>query len=364
MTKQRTYVISGGGTGGHIYPALAVADTIRQHQPQSRIHFIGTLRGLENKVVPDHGYKLHLIAVRGVARNRIRENLTVPFRLLVSLLQSRRLLKKLDPDIVIGTGGYVSGPVLYMAQLMNIPTLLQEQNSYPGVTTRLLAKRADRVHLTFESSLNWLKRHDNCCITGNPVRQPSRLSVTDARRQFGLDPEKRTLLIFGGSQGAHAVNAAVLQIIDRLLERDVQIIWGTGRQDESAVKAAVSDQRVWSNAYIDNMPDAYRAADLAVTRAGAITLAELTANHLPSILVPYPFAADNHQLKNAEALADKGAACVVEQKNLQHDAFYQIITDLLNNEKQRKTMTKRAAEMAFPDAANDLYVSIQEVQKP
>lgn len=361
--KARTFVISGGGTGGHLYPALAIAETIKRNESDADIYFIGTAKGIESRVVPQHGYKLYLIAVRGFARHRIWSNLSVPFRLMWSLVQSFRLLKKLNPDIVIGTGGYVSGPVLYMAQMMNIPTLIQEQNSYPGVTTRLLSKRADRVHLTYKASLVYLKRQDNCRITGNPVRRMSPLSLQQARRKLGLNPEKLTLLIFGGSQGAHMINMAVLQIIDRLLENDVQIIWGTGIQDESIIKESVQDKRVWKSSYIDEMPDAYRAADLAITRAGAITLAELTANHLPSILIPYPYAAADHQLNNALALAEQGAALVLEQKNLTPETLYQMIVDLLHDHGERKKMAERADKMAFPNAANDLYHSIQEVKR-
>ncbi|MDZ7721911.1 MAG: undecaprenyldiphospho-muramoylpentapeptide beta-N-acetylglucosaminyltransferase [candidate division KSB1 bacterium] len=363
MTESRTYILAGGGTGGHLYPALAIAEMIKRNQPDCDIHFIGTARGVETRVVPKQGYPLHLIAVRGVARNRFWMNVSVPFRLLCSLVQSRNLLKQLNPVIVIGTGGYVSGPILYMAQAMNIPTLIQEQNSYPGITTRLLAKRADRVHLSFESSLNWLKRHDNCRITGNPVRRPAELSKQQARRAFGLHSDKLTVLIFGGSQGAHAVNQAVLEIIDPLIADEIQLIWGTGEADESMIRSSVSDKPVWLNAFIDDMPAAYRAADLAVTRAGAMTLAELAVNQIPSLLIPYPYAAADHQLNNAKALVEKGAAVVIEQKDLHSGLLLKNIKALLQDDQKRAAMAQRAGEMAFPDAAKDLYGSIQEVSK-
>lgn len=365
MNRLNTYILSGGGTGGHLYPALAIADRIRSHEPDCEIHFIGTKKGLETRVIPEYGYPLHLIAVRGMARNQVFRNIAVPFRLLYSLFQSWRLLKKLDPVIVIGTGGYVSGPVLYIAAKMGIPTLIQEQNSYPGVTTRLLSRYVDRVHLSFQRSLKFLKRHDICRLTGNPVRPPGDQTPAQARQVFALHPDRLTVLIFGGSQGAHAINTAVLAIIDRLLQQsDLQIIWGAGQADADWISSQIpNSDRLWCAAYIENMPMAYRAADIAISRAGAIALAELAVNHLPSILIPYPFAAADHQTENATALHSAGAAWILPQNKLTPDRLLSMIIKLIQDEQQRQVMSKKAREMAFPDAAETLYQSIQEVRQ-
>ena len=357
-----TYLFAGGGTGGHIYPAIALAEELLQRQPESDIHFVGTKKGLERKVVPEKGFPLHLIAVRGVARYRTMANLLFPFRLLWSLIQSVALLLRLRPRAVIGTGGYVSGPVLYAASVLNVPTLIQEQNSYPGITTRLLARRVDRVHLSFQSSKNYLKKKDNLFVTGNPVRHLDvSVSQNKARQHFGLDGDRVTLFVFGGSQGASAINQALLEGLEAILQEiDLQIIWSTGPSDYQEIqqKAEIRKSRLFLAPFITDMPMAYRAADCALARAGAITLAELTACGCPAILIPYPYAAAHHQEENAKTLEKEGAAKMILQSELTPQILIETVRELAQNEKQRQQMRRAAEKFAFPQATKKIVDSL------
>ncbi len=358
------FVFAGGGTGGHLYPAVALAQELLRRIPEAEIHFIGTRQGIEARVVPGLGFPLHLIDVRGLSRSFSPSNLLVPLRLLKSLVQSVRLLQRLQPKAVIGTGGYVSGPVLASAVLLRLPTVIQEQNSLPGVTTRLLARVVDRVHISFEESSRYL-RSGSLRLSGNPVRRPlNDKSPQEARRVFDLAPDRPTLLLFGGSQGARALNDALLGALPKLMaESELQVLWSAGAIDYERIhrSAAAFGERVRVLPFIDDMVSAYRAADLAVTRSGALTLAELALWGLPSILVPYPYAAAGHQEHNARAFADRGAAVMILQRDLTSERLAEMIFELLRDPERRKSMGEQARRAAFAHAAEEIVDSVLQL---
>ena len=364
-SRPATFLFAGGGTGGHLYPAIAIAEKIRKRNPLAEIHFAGTARGVETRVVPDLGYPLHIISVRGFARRRFWVNLLVPFLVLYSLVQCATILLRVQPDVVTGTGGYVSGPMLFMAHMMGYPTLIQEQNSYPGVTTRLLARWVDQVHLGFAEALPFFAGRKHVYVSGNPVRD---LAVTatpgEARHCFGLNPEKVTLLVFGGSQGARVINEAMITILPSLLDRsDLQLIWSSGKWNQEKVRQAVvgCEERVWVTDFITEMPMAYRAADVVVCRAGALTLAEINVCGLPSILIPFAAAAGNHQEANALALAQRGAAVVILERELAKRDLAAEIIALIDDPARREKMGSTAKTFAFADASSVLANAILEI---
>ena len=316
-------VFAGGGTGGHLYPAIAIADRIKEMAPSAakvEIIFVGTKRGLEYRLRESLGYPLRLINIRGLVRGLTLVNLLIPFLVVAALIKSALLLGRFAPDIVVGTGGYVAWPVLKMAAFRKIPTVLQEQNSYPGVTTRQLAGRAKRIYLGFEAGRGYLKDAGDVVVTGNPVRAfITQGNRTEAIRFFKLDPDKKTILVLGGSQGARSVNAAVLRSLDsKSLSAEYQILWQTGKggYKDVAAKAGSKAHGCTLFPFAERMDLVYAAADVAIARAGALTLAELAACGVPSVLIPYPYAAGDHQRKNAEASVHSGAAVMVDEAAL------------------------------------------------
>jgi UDP-N-acetylglucosamine--N-acetylmuramyl-(pentapeptide) pyrophosphoryl-undecaprenol N-acetylglucosamine transferase len=310
-------IFSGGGTGGHLFPALAIADEVRRLEPGAQVLFVGTSDKIEARVVPAKGYAFRSIWISGFRRGFYASNLLFPIRTVVGLMQAISIIKRFKPDVVVGTGGYVSGPVLRAAVMLKIPTLIQEQNSYPGVTTRLLAGKVDEVHLTFERSRKYITRTENVYITGNPTRSDlDNVDLDDACRYFGFEPADRnkTILVVGGSLGARSLNLAIGNHLELLIRHGLRVIWQTGADEFEKTKQLCAQYpagRIWVGAFIDRMEYAYRVSDLVVCRAGATTIAELTRLGKPAILVPYPHAAANHQVENARSLAGSGAAEVV-----------------------------------------------------
>ena len=333
-------LFAGGGTGGHLYPAIAIANRISEllkDNANVNIAFVGTKRGLEYRIKDNLGYPLHLINMRGISRSLAPINLLIPFVLIIGLLQSAILLKKFRPDLVVGTGGYVSWPVLKMAAMLGIITVLQEQNSFPGIATRSGAKKAKRIYLGFEDAARFLSDSSNAIVTGNPVRSEiGHGSKQKAIGQFKLHPDKKTILVLGGSQGARAINNAVLKSLEsNKWAGDAQLLWQTGKRDYKDVTAKVSELQ-WDGAlfpFANNMQDIYAAADIVVARAGALTLAELTACGLPSILIPYPFAAGDHQRKNAESLSARNSAVVIDENDLSEKDILVEAAELLRSPK-------------------------------
>jgi UDP-N-acetylglucosamine--N-acetylmuramyl-(pentapeptide) pyrophosphoryl-undecaprenol N-acetylglucosamine transferase len=351
-------IFAGGGTGGHLYPAIAIADEIKNNDPGAQILFIGTKQKIEARVVPQRGYQFRTIWISGFRRKIHFETLVFPCKVLVSMIQARSIIKDFAPDVVVGTGGYVSGPVLRVASMLGVPTLIQEQNSYPGATTRLLAKKVNEVHLTFESSKQYVARAKNIFISGNPTRSDlNRYSHDDACKYFGFDPDGRqtTVLIFGGSLGAHTINNAVEKHLSKLMQHNLRVIWQTGIEDYAHLKEIVkpySHSRLWINAYIDHMEYAYAASDLVVCRAGATTIAELTVLGKPALLIPYPLAAANHQVENAHTMVESGAAEILYD-NEAIEKLLEKISTMLDGTRLKK-ISNECKKLGKPDAARDI----------
>jgi len=351
-------IIAGGGTGGHLYPAISLVKEIENRYPAAEILFFGTAHGIEHKILPEMGYRLRLIWLQGFQRQLSLQNLLIPFQVFTSFAQCMISIIKFKPDVVIGTGGYVSAPVLFSAALLGYPTLIQEQNSFPGVTTRLLAKVVDQVHLSFEDSLKFFKQKDNVFISGNPIRSSlKQMRRSDALLQLDLDGSRKNLLIFGGSQGAHSINMAMIKVLDHVLNnKDWQIIWGSGERDDTIVQQACQrfGKRILHKPYFSDMAAVYAVSDLVVSRGGASTLAELQVCGLPSILVPYPFATAGHQEANVRALVHKNAARMVLNHELESDTFLQTLLTLMGNEKLRNELGANLKTLARPNAAADI----------
>ncbi|MFQ6032770.1 MAG: undecaprenyldiphospho-muramoylpentapeptide beta-N-acetylglucosaminyltransferase, partial [Candidatus Zixiibacteriota bacterium] len=310
-------------------------------------------------------FKLIFIQARGLYRKVNLKNLMLPYYVLKSLYQSLRILNEERPDLVVGTGGYVSFPVVFSASLKNIPTLIQEQNSYPGLSTRLLAFFVDRVCLSYLSSIKYFSTKKKLMVAGNPVREGIvSASRFEALRNFDLDPNKKTIFIFGGSQGAHAINLAVLDALDFLSE-NWQLLWQTGENDFVSVSETVKGKKIKCLVFpfIDDMSSAYAASDLVISRAGALTLAEITVSGKPSLLIPYPFATADHQRYNAEVLQKEGAAEIIFQRDLTGEILAQRLFSLLSHEERLKKMEKQSKRMGKPEAASLLVNEMENLLK-
>ncbi len=357
-------MIAGGGTGGHIFPAIAIADSIRKIEPEADIIFIGTKGKIEERVVGKAGYNFKTIWISGFVRSADLKNLMFPIKLFVSLLQSFVLIKKFKPDVVVGTGGYVSGPVVFIASLLGIPTLIQEQNSYPGITTRLLSRFVDEVHISFDVSRKYLKRKDNVFLSGNPVRINLKVYPKDeALKFFGLDFDKKTLFVFGGSAGARSINEAMLGIIDDIVERGIQVIWQTGALDFEKIMEKCKDMEgVKVFKFIDEIDKAYSACDLVLCRAGATTIAEITYFGLPAIFVPYPFAAENHQYENARILFENGASEIILDRELRASLKEKVLK-LFEDEKKLNEMREKVKLFSKPEAGDVIAKAVLKLAR-
>jgi len=349
------YVFAGGGTGGHLYPALAIAGEIRKSSPGSRIVFVGTKGKIESRVVPAEGYEFRTLWISGLQRRLSVKNLLVPLKVGVSMVRARRYLKELAPRAVVGTGGYVSGPVLMAASMMGIPTLIHEQNSVPGETTRLLAARVNEVHVSFRETIGLLPAGARAFLSGNPTRTAlGGIDRAEALKFFGMDPADggKILLVSGGSLGAASVNDAVMKNLDAILRMGLRVVWQSGERDIERVKAAVAGLpagRTWTGAFIDHMGFAYAACDLAFCRAGATTIAELTRLGKPAVLVPYPRAAGDHQSLNAGAMESAGAARVLPDAQAA-DGLMDVLRTVADDA-TLKAMARASASLGRPDAA-------------
>ena len=310
MNEKPRVLISGGGTGGHIFPALSIAGEIRRRCPDADILFVGAENRMEMEKVPAAGYKIVGLPVSGFDRHNLLRNFKVLFRLWKSMQMAKRILRDFRPDIAVGVGGYASGPMLKEAQKRGIPTLIQEQNSYAGVTNKLLALKADAICVAYEGMEQYFPA-DKITLTGNPVRQnilECALSPQEARRKFRLDPDRRTLLVVGGSLGARTLNNCVKAALSEIAGSDVQVIWQTGKayKDEDS-----TPPNVVKTMFITNMDEAYRASDLVVSRAGASAISELQLLGKAALLVPSPNVAEDHKTKNAMSLVERSAAVMV-----------------------------------------------------
>lgn len=348
-------MFAGGGTGGHLFPAIAIADEVKKLRQDTEILFVGTKDKIEGKVVPQRGYKFQSIWISGFHRRIDIKNLVFPLKVLVSLMQARSIIQSFKPNVVVGTGGYVCGPVVRAAVALKVPTLLQEQNSYPGVTIRMLAYKVDEIHLTFERSKQYLRHPKRVLVSGNPTRSDLELvSREDALKFFGFhsQEQKKTILVFGGSLGARSLNEAMGKYAMRFVQQGFRIIWQTGQEDFQ--KAKQSADRIPAgqlnvSPFIDRMDYAYAACDLVICRAGATTIAELTRLGKPALLVPYPHAAANHQVENAKALVEGGAAKMINDDEL-NDKLFSSVLELFEGDRLEK-MRKQSKSFGRPDAA-------------
>ena len=354
-------LLAAGGTGGHVFPAIAIADEIKKLRSNAEFLFVGTKGKIESRVVPQRGYLLAYIWISGFHRSLQIDNLLFPIKVFVSLVQSFFLMKKFQPDIVIGTGGYVCGPVLYAASLLGIPTVVHESNSFPGITTRMLSTRATRIFTAFEDTGHWLKRKDNIELAGTPTRDAlGTVSREEGIKFFNLDSSKKTVFVFGGSLGAASINEAVRLLMCDLINSNIQLIWQTGKTDAKLAKemSAVKNCRV--NTFIDKIEYAYAAADVVVCRAGATTLAELTRLGKASVLIPYPHAAADHQTFNAKTLVDAGAALMITDRDVKMN-LKTVLNSILNDEKKRQQMNDASRAIGKPNAGREIALRILEL---
>ena len=354
-------IVSGGGTGGHIYPAVTIANQIKEKQPDAEIIFVGTREGLEREIVPRYGYPIEFIEVAGFQRKLSLDTIKSAFKLLAGLVDAMKLIRSIKPDLVVGTGGYVCGPVLFLAALQGIPACIQEQNAMPGVTNKILAHFVKKVFLGYQEAGKYFGGNSEKIFTGNPIRKEIlEVSRATAIEKFKLDPAKKTILVSGGSRGARSINDAMALVETSLAGRsDVQVIHITGETGYEKFIGQVEKKVLMSDnikvfRYMHDMPMALAAADLAIFRSGAIGLAELMARGIPSILVPYPYATANHQEHNARAVEGAGGAVVILDKELTGEILLKQIESLLADESKLQKMKDAAKALGRPEAAEDI----------
>ncbi len=344
-------VIAGGGTGGHIFPALAIANALKEKDPAIEILFVGAKGKMEMDKIPAAGYKILGLDIAGYNRSSLIKNISLPVKLVASFLQVRKIMRTFKPDAVVGVGGYSSFPVLRSAQNMKIPTFIHESNSLPGKSNIMLGKRATEIFVPSEGMEKYFPA-EKIKITGNPVRK---VFLKNIRRQealsfFGLQPEMKTVFVMGGSLGAKSINETVDENIDLFKKNKLQLIWQTGKNFAAqAAKAEEERSNVWSNAFIDRMENAYAAADVVISRSGAMAVAELCVVGKPAIFVPYPYAAEDHQAVNASVLVNKNAALMVPDAKAKSELF-PCLLQLVNNEQQMKELKENISRLGNVNA--------------
>lgn len=352
------FIISGGGTGGHIFPAIAIANEIKARYTNAEILFVGALGRMEMEKIPAAGYKIIGLNISGIQRSFTLKNFLVPFRLLGALAQSSKIIKEFKPDAVIGVGGYASAAVLFMATTKGIPALVQEQNSYPGITNKVLSKRVNKLCVAYPNMERFFPQN-KIVYTGNPVRHEilnQEGKRNEALQHFGLSPNKKTLLVVGGSLGALSINESILNGLPQIKAAGLQLIWQTGKGFEGnsaeAVKT-INDSGIQTFAFIKEMDLAYAAADIVISRAGALAVSELCLVHKASILVPYPFASEDHQTHNAQSLVEKGAALLVKDSDAR-TKLVEVLLELNQNTTACDGLVKSIAEFGKPEATREI----------
>lgn len=346
-------IIAGGGTGGHIFPAIAIANALKKHQPDIDILFVGAKNKMEMEKVPQAGYEIKGIDIAGFNRSSLIKNIGLPWKLIKSFLQVRRIVKDFRPNAVIGVGGYSTFPVLKYAQRQGIPTFIHESNSFAGKANKMLAKGVVKV-FTGTDGMEKFFPVEKIMVTGNPVRNQivncHTISQNEALEYFDLEPGKTTLLVVGGSLGARSINEAVLSGVNDLLKANLQLIWQTGKtMAADAAQVAAEHKQVWANEFIREMEYAYAAADVIIARAGAMTVAEVCVAAKPTIFVPYPFAAEDHQTANAKQLVDKNAALMVSDAEAK-DKVVKMAIKLAADKSKRLEMSQQLEKLAIIDA--------------
>ena len=359
--KQFKTILSGGGTGGHIFPALAIANAIKSDNGSAEILFVGASRRMEMKRVPKAGFQIKGLWISGIQRKLSVQNLLFPFKLIVSLWRSYFILKRFQPKVVIGTGGFASGPLLYMATRMKIPSLIQEQNALPGITNRLLGKYVQRICIAHSESERFFPKHKTE-LTGNPLRSELiqlNISPAEAKKKMGLLQKKTTLLVVGGSLGARRINQLMANHHVRLSEMGVQIVWQCGSLYEKEY-VQLQTSHVHITPFIDDMAVAYAAADVIISRAGALAVSELCQVGKAVLFIPSPNVAENHQYKNALAIARKDAAFVIEENELDQK-FKTQLDVLISDKKKRENLGKNIKNLAKPYATQSIVKQIKSL---
>ncbi|MFN3753413.1 undecaprenyldiphospho-muramoylpentapeptide beta-N-acetylglucosaminyltransferase [Flavobacterium sp.] len=363
MSKLK-FILSGGGTGGHIYPAVAIANELKSRFPEAEFLFVGAKDKMEMQKVPQAGYQINGLWIAGLQRKLTLQNAMFPLKLVSSLLTSRQILKSFKPDVVIGTGGFASGPLLQMANSMDIPTVIQEQNSYPGITNKLLSKRANAICVAYENLERFFPK-DKIVFTGNPVRQDLldvETKTAEGIAYFKLDTNKKTLLVLGGSLGARRVNQLIAKELDFLLQSGIQVFWQCGKLYFDEYQHFNERENVQVVAFIDKMDLIYAAADFVISRAGASSVSELCLVGKPTIFIPSPNVAEDHQTKNAKAIVDKNGAILLKENELE-EKFETTFSDLISNKDLQLTLSQNIKKLAKPNATKDIVEQIIKLIK-
>ena len=361
--KNFKFIISGGGTGGHIYPAIAIANELKTRFPAAEILFVGAKDKMEMQKVPQAGYPIKGLWIAGLQRKLTFQNLLFPIKLVSSLLKSFAIIYKFKPNVVIGTGGFASGPLLQAANTFGIPTVIQEQNSYPGITNKLLSKKANKICVAYENLERFFPKH-KMILTGNPVRQDL-IDIENKRgeaiRHFNLDASKKTLLILGGSLGARRVNQLIEKELHFLLDQNIQIIWQCGKLYLNEYKK-YNAENVQVLAFIERMDLVYAAADFVISRAGASSVSELCIVGKPVVFIPSPNVAEDHQTKNAQAIVDKNGALLLKEKELD-EKFEMVFSNLITDENLKKQLSESIKKLAKVNATKDIVNEIEKLIK-
>ena len=359
-------IVSGGGTGGHIFPAIAIADAFKRRHPDAEILFVGAKGKMEMDRVPKAGYPIEGLWISGFKRELSLDNLSFPFKLISSLVKARRILKRFKPDLVVGVGGFASGPIMRKATSLRIPVVIQEQNSYPGVTNKIVAPKATRICVAYENMQRWFPE-ERIVLTGNPLRN-NVVSIEgkhdEGARFFGLDPQKPIILLVGGSQGALGINKGISAKLAMFKDTDVQMIWQTGKhyieQAQQEIKQLGLEDRVKPVVFIDRMDLAYASADVVISRAGAMSISELSLVGKAVVFVPLPTAAEDHQTKNAQSLVEKDAAIIVRNDET-GEKLIPTVFELLADKEKIQRMQENIAKFARPNAAEDIVNELDKV---
>jgi len=363
-------LLSGGGTGGHVYPALALMRRIQEVDPTAEFLYVGTEKGLESKIVKDYNIPFASVEIKGFKRSLSLDTFKTIRMFISSIKQAKKIVKKFQPDIVIGTGGYVCAPVVYAASKLGIPSIIHEQNSVAGITNKFLSRYVTKIAICFEEvKKDFAKYPAKICFTGNPrAQEVSNVQKKAALEEYNLDSKKPTVVIFGGSRGAKKINEAFIEALPMLATKNYQVLMATGDVHYEAIQNQLikikNDKfNVSVVSYIPNMPEVFSTASLVVSRSGATTLAELTALGLPSILIPSPYVTNDHQTKNAESLVNKHAAMLLKESELTGEKLVETLDELMLDPIKRQEMAENAKKIGMPDASDRLIEVINEIMK-
>lgn len=363
-------LLSGGGTGGHVYPALALMRRIQELNPTAEFLYVGTEKGLENRIVKEYGIPFASVEIKGFKRSLSLDTVKTIRMFISSINQAKKIIKNFQPDIVIGTGGYVCAPIVYAASKLGVPSIIHEQNSVAGITNKFLARYVTKIAICFEEVRNdFAKYSEKVCFTGNPrAQEVSNVQKKAALEEYNLDSKKPTVLIFGGSRGAKRINDAFVEALPLLANKNYQVLMATGDIHFEAIQSQLTKIKnekfnVSVVSYIPNMPEVFSTVSLVVSRSGATTLAELTALGLPSVLIPSPYVTNDHQTKNAESLVNKNAAKLINESELTGEKLVQTLDELMLNSNTRQEMAKNAKKMGMPDASDRIIEVINKIVK-